>query len=179
MLDRLRMWIGIQIARFRLRKSRDAVISFNNAVNSARRALLIMPLKRREFLPTVMVIDFLKKRFPEENITVISDDHGREVVRMLIRSHFIHLMEEEITPFFLPSPGLVRRIQEREYDLVIDLNLDFVLPSAYICKESNAPVRIGFSRDMAESFYNFQIQPDPTLERKYLYDRMARFLQMF
>ncbi len=179
MLEQARMWTGVEIARFRFRKSTEQIISFTDVVHSAQRALLIMPLKRREFLPTIMVINFLKQRFREENITIISDDHGREAVRMLVRSHFIHIIEEEIGPLFLPRPGLIRRIQEREYDLAIDLNLDFVLPSAYICRESNARVRIGFTRNKADNFYNFQIQPDPTLERKHLYDRMAKFLQMF
>lgn len=179
MIDGVRMAAGIQIARFRFRKVKDPVMSFADAVSSARRALLIMPLRKREFLPTIMVIEFLMNRFRGADITVVSDDHGREAVRMLPRSHFIHVMNDEVSPFFLPRATLLQRIRERRPDLVVDLNLDFVLPSAYIGRAVDARVRIGFARKHAEVFYNFLIQPDPRLERKHLYDRMAAFLQRF
>ncbi len=179
MFEALRMGLGLRLARFHYRKAEEPVVSFTSAVTSARRALLIMPLKKREFLPTVMVIDLLKRRFREENITILSDDHGREAVRLLARSYFIHIMEDEIGPLFLPSRSLIHRIRERQYDIAVDLNLDLVLPSAYICRECGARVRIGFARKNAELFYNFQIKRDPRLERKHLYDRMAAFLQQF
>lgn len=178
-LEGTRRSIGLGLARFHFRKTKDRVIAFNKAFSSARTALLIMPLYRREFLPTVMVIDLLKRRFREEDITIISDDHGRDAVHMLPRSHFIHIIETEISPVFLPRPTLIRRIQERKYDLAIDLNLDFVLPSAYICRKSNAHVRIGFANRNIDAFYNFQIQPDLTRARKHLYDRLAQFLEKF
>lgn len=179
MLDRLFGAIGLFIARFHFRKAPQEVLSFNEAVRSARRVLVIMPLRKREFLPTVMVIEFLKQRFREEHITIVSDDHGREAVRMLPRSYFIHVLKDEVGPVFLPRRTLLYRVRERQYDLAIDLNLDFVLPSAYICRESNARVRIGFARNNADTFYNFQIQTDPRLDRKKVYDRMAAFLQKF
>lgn len=179
MFEEVRSTIGVQIARFHYRRSEDPVMSFTDAVTAARRALLIMPLRKREFLPTILVIDFLKRRFREENLTILSDDHGREAVRLLPRSHFIHILNDEISPLFLPRRTLLYRVRERRCDLVVDLNLDFLLPSAYICRESNARVRIGFTRRYAESFYNFLIQPDPQLERKHVYDRMASLLQGF
>ncbi len=177
--EQARRYAGMLKARWEHRKSRDSVVAFNAALSSAHSALLIMPLRRREFLPTVTVIELLKRRFQEENITIISDDHGREVVRILPRSHFMHIIDAEITPLFLPTPALVRRIRERHYDVAIDLNLDFELPSAYICKASNARIRIGFKRDRSDLFYNFQIHPDLKKERKHLYDRVAAFLEKF
>lgn len=179
MFEDARSTIGVQLARFRYRKPEDPVMSFREAVSTARRAMLIMPLRKREFLPTVLVIEFLKQRFREEDLTILSDDHGREAVRMLPRSHFIHILNDEVSPLFLPRRTLLYRVQERRCDLVVDLNLDFLLPSAYICKESAARVRIGFTRRYAEKFYNFLIQPDPRLERKHVYDRMASFLRKF
>ncbi len=177
--EHARRYVGMLMARWEYRKSRDSVIAFNAALSAAHSALLIMPLRRREFLPTVTVIELLKRRFRDENITVISDDHGREVMRMLPRGHFVHIIDQEITPWFLPTNGLLQRIRERHYDVAIDLNLDFELPSAYICKASNARVRIGFMRNRSDLFFNFQIQPDLTKERKYLYDRVAAFLEKF
>lgn len=178
-LDDIRHGIGIQYARLHFRKEREPVISFPSSIQNAHRALLIMPLKMQQFFPTIMVMAFLKDRFPEENITLLGDGFGREELKMLPRSSFIRILESEVNTFFIPQKQLLERVMHRQYDLVVDLNLDFLLPSAYICRATNARVRVGFAGKRADAFYNFQFQPDPALERTQLYDRMARFLQNF
>jgi ADP-heptose:LPS heptosyltransferase len=112
-------------------------------------------------------------------ITVVSGLHEVDVMRILPRSHFLHFHEHEINAFFLPRRELLRRATSRRPDVAIDLNLDFVLPSAYICRVSGARIRVGFARKHADIFYNFQIRPDPTLARKLIYDRLAGCLDRF
>ncbi len=179
MLERVRASIGIQASRFHFRKAREKVISFTGSISSARNALLIMPLRSREILPTVMVLNFLRKQFREENITVVTPEKNVEVMRILPRSTFIRLLASEVTMFYLPRKSVLARITKKHFDLAIDLNLDFVLPSAYICRETSARVRVGFAGKAADTFYNFQIQPDPGLNRHLIYDRLAQCLQMF
>ena len=179
MFEGLRRTIGLQIARFTFRDAKESVVSFTDAVSGAHRVLLIMPFNHFEFLPTVRVIETIKKRIREEHITVITDELGVEAVRMLPRSQFIRVVVSDLNAFYLPHPSIIRRVKEKAYDLAVDLNLDLVLPSAYICKASNARVRIGFTRKRAEAFYNFQIQPDLTLGKQLIYDRLAQCLQMF
>ncbi|MGA9116768.1 MAG: hypothetical protein WB626_08340 [Bacteroidota bacterium] len=175
----LRMAAGVRLARFRWRKTPDTLVSFTGALSRARTALLIMPLKRREFLPALGVIELLRERIPERGVTILSDDHGREAMRALPFGHFIHLLEEDLTPLYLPRQPMLNRVLQQKFDIAIDLNLDLILPSAYICRASDARVRVGFAREGSDPFYNLQIQPDRTLPRKHLYDRMAKFLQMF
>lgn len=179
MFNDLRGFIGVRAAQFHFRKLRDSVVSFTSAVSGARQVLIIMPLGPGEFLPTVMVIDMLKRRFREENLTIVTGDRGLEVMRMLPRTQFIHLLKHEVSYFFLPRADVIERLRKRQYDLAIDLNLDLVLPSAYICRASAARVRIGFNRKHADAFYNFQIQPDPTLSKRLIYDRLVQCLDMF
>jgi ADP-heptose:LPS heptosyltransferase len=179
MFEGLRRTIGLQIARFTFRDTKENIVSFTDAVSGAHQVLLIMPFNHFEFLPTVRVIETMKKRIREEHITVITDELGVEAVRLLPRSQFIRVVVSDLNTFFLPHPSIIRRVKEKAYDLAVDLNLDLVLPSAYICKASNARVRIGFARKRAEEFYNFQIQPDLTLGKQLIYDRLAQCLQMF
>jgi len=177
--ESLRMTIGIWLARMKYRKVRDSVISFARAVSGAQRALVIMPLDNRELLSAFNVIEVLKNTFDEERITVIGDERGVETLRLMPKSHFVHLKAEDVTRFYHPRPEFLARLADRSFDLAIDLNLDFVLPSAYICRESKAAIRIGFTGRNADAFYNFQIQPDPTLPRNDIYDRAAKCLRMF
>ena len=179
MLETTRQTLGIRLTRWRFRKSHDEIISFTTAVSSARRILLIMPLSTQDVLPTLKVVELLKTQFREEDITVITGDRGLEVIRMLPRSRFIHLLKPQVSYLFLPRADFLNSVHEKSYDLAIDLNLDFVLPSGYICKASGAKIRVGFEHQQADMFYNFQIKPDPTLGRKLIYDRLVQCLQRF
>jgi len=179
MLESLRRSIGLQFARFHFRRFPETVISFTDAISEAHDALLIMPLGNMQLLPTVIVIDVLKKRFREENITIVTGDGGHEVMRLLPHSPVVRILPTEITSFFLPRKDLVQRVNRRTYDVAIDLNLDLLLPSAYICKESRARVRVGFAGKQADTFYNLQIKQDPALSKQLVFDRLAKCLEMF
>ncbi|MDH3251442.1 MAG: hypothetical protein OEM41_01550 [Ignavibacteria bacterium] len=175
----LRRFIGLQISLLHFRKSTNPVISFGAALTDAKRLLLVMPLGEARTIPTLTIVDLVKKKFDERNITVLATDHAVEAMRLLPRGQFIHILKEEINPLFIPQKQLINRIRERSYDVAIDLSLDFLLPSAYIVKESEARVRIGFSRQYADTFYNFQIHSNPDLDPKLIYNRLAECLAMF
>ena len=175
----LRSTTGLLVSRFRFRKTREKVISFTRSVSDAREVLVVMPLDRRQVLNTVFMIDLLRKKFREENITFLTHETDQELMRMMPRSQFVSLLASETTLFYLPRKEVVRRVQRKSYDLAIDLNVDFLLPSAYICKVSGARVCIGLARKRADTFFNFQIRCDPRLAPQSVYDRLAACLQMF
>lgn len=177
--ETFRRKIGMGVTRFRFRKHQNEVISFGRSISNARHALLIMPVQRAEPLPVVTVIDLLKRRFPERGLTVVTWGPSLELMQMLPHSQFIRILETEITPFYLPRRETLQRIENTAYDVAIDLNLDLVLPSGYICRESNARVRIGFAGKRSDLFYNFQIKHHPTTGRRDVYDRLATCLEMF
>ena len=171
--------MGVQLARWHFRKSTDEVLSFTTAISSAQRVLLIMPLMTEDLSPTLQVIEMMKSQFKGENITVVTGDRGVEAVRLLPRSQFIHLLRPQVSLFFLPRVDFINNLTQKRYDLAIDLNLDLVLPSGYICKVSGAKVRVGFTHSHADIFYNFQVKPDPTLGRKLIYNRLVHCLRKF
>ena len=177
--ERLRHAIGVQVARWHFRQLYNEVVSFSSAISSAEHVLLVMPLTTEDLLPTLQVLEMVKSRFKGENITVVTGERGVEAIRLLPRSKILHLLKPQVSPFFLPRADFINSLPRRHYDLAIDLNLDFVLPSGYICKASGARVRVGFSRGDADVFYNFQVKPDSTLGRKLIYDRFVYCLRKF
>jgi ADP-heptose:LPS heptosyltransferase len=179
MLEATRLSIGSSLARWHFRKTHDEQRSFTEAITSARQVLLVLPLFEEDLQPTAGVIQMLKSQFKEKRITVVTGDHGLEITRLLPHGHFLHLLKTQIGYFYNPSADFLRDLSEKKYDLAIDLNLDFQLPSGYICKASGALVRVGFSGPHADVFYNFQVRPDPTLGRKVIYDRLVQCLRSF
>lgn len=179
MLNFLRRSIGFQAARFHFRRVHDEVISFAGSLTAADRVLLIMPLDGKPLFPVAPVIAAIKDRLAEDNITIVTLEHSTEALTALPRSHIVRILPKEINSWFLPRRGFIERVHRRTYDAAIDLNLDFNLPSGYICKESKARIRVGFAGKRADAFYNLQIQVNPAQSRTVLYERMAQCLQMF
>ena len=179
MFESTRHSIGTKLAKWHFRKSRDEQRSFTTAISSARQVLLVMPLLSEDLQPASSVIQMLKSQFKEKRITIVTGDHGLEISRLLPHGHFLHLIKTQVGYFYHPRADFLKTINEKKYDLAIDLNLDFQLPSGYICRASGAHVRVGFSHPQADVFYNFQVRPDPTLGRKLIYDRLVQCLQKF
>jgi hypothetical protein len=179
MLEHARRFVGCLVSRFRFRHSRDKVISFTHSLADAQSALVIMPLGKVQEHPPASLLGMLRKRFREENITLIMGQDGPAPTATLPRSQIIRVSGRDVSFFFLPRSEIIQRVKRREYDVAIDLNLDFMLPSAYICKESSARVRVGFSRKNADTFFNFQVRLDPESRSGSAHDRLLNCLQMF
>jgi ADP-heptose:LPS heptosyltransferase len=179
MLDSLRRSIGMQAARFHFRAAQETVISFSHSISTSDRLLVIMPLGQSAGEGQTRVLTFLRDHFYEPDITVIAPAGGTPVERILPRCRVLLVGPEDVTGFFLPRRSFLARVTERTYDLALDLNLDFMIPSAYICKESNARVRTGFSAHHADTFFNFQVRLEPASRREHAYDRLVQCLEMF
>ncbi len=178
MLEPLRRVIGITLARWHFRRRPDEPVSFTRAVTDARHALLILPLGGLELPPLAPVLEVLRQKFQDKHITVVTAMHSVELMRTLPQGRFIRIDPLDISPFFLPRAVMLQRMPRPSYDLAIDLNLDFKLPSGYICRESNARVRVGFTGEQSDLFYNFLIQTS-AVPGKQRYRQLAAYLEMF
>ena len=179
MLDSLRRSIGMQAARFHFRTSQEKVISFSHSISTSDRVLVIMPPAQSTGEGEARVLTFLREHFYEPDITVIAAAGGTPVERILPRCRVLLVGPGDVNRLFLPRPSFLARVAERNYDLALDLNLDFMIPSGYICKESNARVRMGFSALHADTFFNFQVRLEPAPGRVHAYDRLVQCLEMF
>lgn len=179
MLETLRRWLGDRLARFAFRTAREDVIAFTDAVRSARTVLVIMPLDPGMTPPAEPVLDYLQHTFPEAGITLITHEADLGLTRRLPRSTVVRMLPADTTLFYLPRREFIERALGKPVDLAIDLNLDFLLPSAYICRASKARVRVGFVRDRSEGYYNFTVNANPALRRDEVYARLTRYLEMF
>ena len=179
MFERPRHATGMLLARFHFRKSTEEVRSFASVFSSARQLLLIMPLDGSPLFPVAPVVAMLARQKREEEITVVVTAHGTEALDALRRSPIVRLLPTEISMFLLPRRDVLARILHTPYDVAIDCNLDFQLPSGYICRESQAPIRVGFAGRRSDLFYNFQVQVSRTESRTVHYERLAHCLEMF
>jgi hypothetical protein len=177
MLESLRRSLGLQLSRWHFRRMRNTIISFADAFSTDGKALLILPLTPTAQSPA-QVIELVRAHYPDDRLTVVAEEHDTGAAVLLPRSKILRVSPTQIDWLFRPGREITQGLARGTFDIAVDLNLDSLLPSAYICKESNARVRIGFARKGADHFYNFQMQPD-TARDGALYDRLAACLKMF
>ena len=179
MPEGLRLRLGILVARLRYRRKHEKVVSFTRAFSDAHRILLILPLPQGRETAWTAGYDWLRRSLGSRTLTIITTPEEQEAARVFPQSRIVRLGAEDFTALRLPRHAALQRALEGPYDLAIDLNIDFLLPSGYICRESDARIRVGFLRKWAESFYNFTLNPDPAQGRTAMYNRLAGYLQMF
>jgi len=179
MLETLRRSIGMQLARLHFRSTREKVISFRQSVASAHSALVILPLAASTADEEVSLLAPLRTHFAERNITVLAGTSSQQVERVLPRATVLRITAADVTAFFLPRRSVIDLVRGRTYDVAVDLNLDFMLPSAYICRESNARVRVGLAGPHADAFFNFQVRLDSAIQHGHAYERLLKCFQMF
>jgi hypothetical protein len=180
MFDSLRRSVGILSSRFTFRKAKDTIITFTDPIAASAHVLVVLPFDmpddasdHHDLLRTIA------RRFDQESITVVTPGAQFKIERVVPHARVIHIGPEEISRWFTPRGDGISQIRARRFDLAVDLNLDNILPSGYICKASGARIRVGFASPHADLFYNLQVRLNPSSQRRHAYERLLECLRMF
>jgi hypothetical protein len=179
MFEGLRLKVGLRYARFHFRKRRDPVVRFTEAVERASKALVLFPETVTDSESMQSVMKYLGHRFGAGSVMVVA----REDLAISLRSNFngktITYSPEEINQWYIPRRELLRKMKSSTFDIALDLNVNLALPSAFICRESNAPLRVGFAKPSGDHFYNFVVQTRMTTNTPVAYKNLLKCLDMF
>ncbi len=179
MLDGLRLKVGLTYARFHFRKRHDPVVRFTESVDRARKALVLFPETVTDSESMQSVLKYFGRRFGAGSVMVVV----REDLAFPLRTNFtgktITYTSEEINQWHIPRRELLRKMKSSTFDLALDLNVNLALASAFICRESNAPLRVGFAKPEGDHFYNFVIQTRMTTNTPVAYKNLLKCLDMF
>jgi ADP-heptose:LPS heptosyltransferase len=179
MLTAIRKGVGLSLARWHFKKADGVETSFTRFFTEARRILVVLPLWEEEAASPHELLLTLKEHVKEANLTIVAGTQETYLSHLIPNSTIIRIHQNDLTTFFLPRTSVLSALGARQYDIAIDLNLDFLLPSAYICRVSNAKIRVGFARPNADVFFNMTVDRNPDLDKTSPYDRLAKCLQMF
>ncbi len=179
MLEQVFEYIGLQYTKFKFRQEKDSAQQLTNFFSNARTMLLILPVDYEEAQIAGNLIYPVLRKFDSIDVTVLTEGIRATPLGDFPKSKVIRISSSHINKFSLPRQHLIERINETTYDVIIDLNLDFVLYAAYICRATGSNVRIGFTHPSADTFYNVQINVDRTKPVQYIYNQLAQYLTMF
>ncbi|MBI4429701.1 MAG: hypothetical protein HY562_11350 [Ignavibacteriales bacterium] len=158
---------------------RDPVVRFTEAVNRADKALVIFPESITDSESLLSVMKYLVRRFASGNLLVVGRDDLVGGLRIHEKISTVTFSPRDINTWYVPSGDLLRKLKRSTFDVAFDLNVNFALPSAFLCKASNAPLRVGFAKTHGDQFYNFQIQTRARSNSSFAYRTFLNCLEMF
>ncbi len=179
MFDGIRLKVGLMYTRFHFRKVKDPVIRFTESVSRARRALVVLPDAPRDIASVQWIVRALAERFAEGTMTVIVRSDLTTWVKGDGHYQVMTYDRKDITAWFVPRQGLLGRMKRSTFDVALDLNTSFVLPGAFLCRESKAPLRVSFAKSYADEFYNLQVQTKSLNSLALAYRNLLHCLEMF
>ncbi|MBI3365327.1 MAG: hypothetical protein HY033_10500 [Ignavibacteriae bacterium] len=171
--------MGLQFARLQFRSDIDKVQPMTDFFRNARTVLVALPVGYEDAVLAGNALKVLHDRMERMHLTVIHTGTRATPLSVLPHSEVVRIGPTDINRFSLPRRSLLQRIAPQSFDVALDLNLDFVLHTAYICKVTRAGVRVGFAHDVSDSFFNVQLHIDRPRTPRSPYEHVATFLSMF
>lgn len=179
MLAQFRKKVGLWYSMLHFGRRKDHVLHFTRAISTARNALVCIPESVTDPLLLDEVFEFLTRKFSSNNVILVSKKQFSKTLPTRYGFALITYSDEDLNQWFLPRSELLRKVKKSTFDLALDLNRDFALTSAYLCRESQAPLRVSFTKRHADEFYNFQIQTREQSEEALAYTNLLNCMQMF
>ena len=87
------------------------------------------------------------------------------------------IRDTDKTKIGLPNKELIGKIKKHTFDLVLDLNIEDDVFASAIANIPLSDFRIGFIKENADYFYNFQIPNE--INREKSYKNLLNSLRMF
>ncbi len=179
MFENLRLRVGTSYARFHFQAAKDPMVRFTEAFSQARHPVVFLPEVSGEASAVEGVLRFLAQRFHTDKVVLVA---RKEIVPHLPDHRNFALVTfgaDEINTWYLPRNDLLRKVKKSTFDVALDLNVHFALPSSFLCRATQAPLRIGFVKPYADSFYNFQIQTGPSNNPTQALTQLLKCVEMF
>ncbi len=176
MFENVKKKIGRYLLNKKYCKTDQLVINYNNTLVKSSDIFVIMPRDDQDFYHSLDLIKYLLNQ--GKRITLFLPEFKYSLIPEKDKYKFVSYHPQQTTRFFLPDKTLESLLKIKEFDIVIDLNRNedlFYSAAANIVKSK---VRIGFSRQFSESYYNLQYM-DKNNQLDTIYNGFLGFLKMF
>jgi ADP-heptose:LPS heptosyltransferase len=180
MFDGARLRVGLLYSRVHFRKAGEPVIRFTESVSQAKRALVVLPEATKDITSVQWVVRNLAERFSDGTVTVMA--RSEQAAWLKVENGNVQVLpysEDDVNTWFIPRRELLGKMKRSTFDVALDLNVSFTLMSAFLCRESKAPLRVSFAKSFADEFFNFQINTRSTNSLAVAYRNLMRCLEMF
>lgn len=179
MFEQQRRKMGIALTRIVHRTRADKPLSFSNTFSNAKTALVIIPESAEQRSVVAQMIILLQNKFQGNRLTLVVGEGHRNFSNTINRSNVTTIKNDQLNFFYLPKKSEFSSLLNQKFDLLLDLNFSLVPSAAFLCRTVNAAVKVGFTQEHADAYYNFQFNAAPNRNAKMRYEQLFRTLSMF
>lgn len=169
-----------KIAHYLLRKKHirkfEESIEFKSIIKDAKEILLIMPENDSDFKDSLESVKYFQHN--KKNISIFIEEAKQSTFQLTHNVKLVSYLQVQITRFFLPDKMLLKRLHDKKFDVVIDLNLKENTFFSCVANVVNSKIRVGFRKNRSEEYYNILYesrQDEPVLAYKNLIEHLSMF----
>ena len=176
MIRKITLKLAVYFAKKKFAKKQSSEKNFQRFFSESKQILIILPTSQNAMVDeAIEIVRFLAIHKKELFIIQSKDQFSYLPNDFKYSSLIIH--DEDKTKIGLPNKELISRIKKHTFDLVIDLNRDTDIFSSAMANIPLSDFRIGFVKENADYFYNFQIPNEINPEKSYR--NLLNSLRMF
>ena len=117
-----------------------------------------MPEDEKQFRIARYVFKSVFAAEVSNRVTIILTEKNANSFQQETNARKIVLKKSDIGFWKIPKSGWINDQGFSKYDLTVDLNTNFCLYSAYLCKKLGNRLLIGFASDKSDYFYNLVLE---------------------
>ena len=174
MIEKIKLLVGRYILHKKLKKNEQII--FNKFFTNADDYFIILPEDDESFKYSFVIIKYLFEH--KKNITLFVVDYRKSLILDSAKYHVVTFENENKNIVNLPKQELLEKIEQNQYDLLIDLNRNYNIFYSAITISVKAKYRVGFTKEYADLYYNFLIANDER-NSELSYKNLLNSLQMF
>lgn len=160
----------------KLKHKNNQKLSFSSALKKSFSFLVLMPADEKDYRQSFQILDYLESQ--GKTLTILTNDFRVSLLPAKFRNKAIGFAVNEVSKLNLPTHKLTERLQEKLFDVVIDLNREENLFYSYTANIVKSKIRIGFKKRKADVYYNFVVEGSDSDSVK-TYNNFLNCIKMF
>jgi hypothetical protein len=125
----------------------------------------------------VEFVQRLTEILPRATVLLVADAELAGAEEALERTDLVVVSSEDINWLGLPKKPVLLQLFVEDYDLAIDLSIEFDLVNAHLCRRSRAALRACLHHPQRDPFFNLQVRTPASMATEEKYHAVLRCLR--
>ena len=157
-------------------KHKPELVSIFDQIKNASKICVFTPTDQEEFESSKPILSRLDAIFPNgKNIFIIRPELQTKGIS-LSNYESVLIDEEKRSLFGMPDKNIKNKLNKIDYDVVLDLSVNFNFDNLSLGWHTNSPLKISFSHPKREKFYNFIIRQGEETSNEHAFNSLGSYL---
>ena len=150
--------------------------SFKNFIETSNSYLIILPLNDQDFANSFDIAKYFK--IHKKSVTLFLPERKVNSIEITSNYNYLSYDYDDISRFGLPTKSFVEKLNEYNFDVLIDLERENNLFLTAVTSLFEAKFKVGFKKPELENLYNFQVA-NTKINSEISYRNLLNSLKMF